>query len=63
VLRRLRDAWLDPDQQAQIMKDTGCGIAPISGGCFATIVAPDGTLLGQPLRSGEGGLVRRLVRP
>ena len=25
-------AWLDPDQQAQIMKDTGCSIGPISGG-------------------------------
>src|SRR5262245_49417755 len=23
--------WLDADQQAQIMKDTGCGIGPISG--------------------------------
>ena len=47
-------AWLDADQQAQIMKDTGCGIGPISGGCFTAIVAPDGTLLGEPLRSGEG---------
>src|SRR5262244_2889334 len=47
-------AWLDADQQARIMKDTGCGIGPISGGCFAAIVAPDGTLLGEPLRSGEG---------
>jgi aliphatic nitrilase len=47
-------AWLDPDQQAQIMKDTGCSIGPISGGCFTAIVAPDGTLLGEPLRSGEG---------
>ena len=47
-------AWLDTDQQAQIMKDTGCAIGPISGGCFTAIVAPDGTLLGEPLRSGEG---------
>ena len=47
-------AWLDADQQAQIMKDTGCGIGPISGGCFTAIVAPDGSLLGEPLRSGEG---------
>jgi aliphatic nitrilase len=47
-------AWLDPDQQAQVMKDTGCGIGPISGGCFTAIVAPDGSVLGQPLRSGEG---------
>jgi nitrilase len=38
-------AWLDADQQEQIMKDTGCEIGPISGGCFTAIVAPDGTLL------------------
>jgi aliphatic nitrilase len=50
-------AWLDADQQAQIMRDTGCEIGPISGGCFTAIVAPDGTLLGEPLRSGEGVLV------
>jgi len=53
-------AWLDPDQQAQIMKDTGCSIGPISGGCFTAIVAPDGTLLGGPLRSGEGVVVADL---
>jgi nitrilase len=47
-------AWLDADQQAQIMKDTGCEIDPISGGCFTAIVAPDGTLMGEPIRSGEG---------
>ncbi len=47
-------AWLDADQQAQISKDTGCNIGPISGGCFTAIVAPDGTLLGEPIRSGEG---------
>jgi nitrilase len=53
-------AWLDPDQQAQIMKDTGCSIGPISGGCFTAIVAPDSTLLGEPLRSGEGVVVADL---
>src|ERR1700733_8157891 len=46
-------AWLNPDQQAQIMKDTGCTIGPISGGCFTAIVAPDGSLMGEPIRSGE----------
>jgi nitrilase len=46
-------AWLDTDQQAQIGKDTGGGIGAISGGCFTAIVAPDGTLLGEPVRSGE----------
>src|SRR3954469_10723535 len=50
-------AWLDAKQQAQIMKDTGCSIGPISGGCFAAIVAPDGMLLGEPIRSGEGVVI------
>ena len=53
-------AWLDSDQQAQIMQDTGCSLGPISGGCFTAIVAPDGTLLGEPLRSGEGVVVADL---
>lgn len=53
-------AWLDADQQAQICKDTGCNIGPISGGCFTAIVAPDGTLLGEPLRSGEGVVIADL---
>src|SRR6478735_5826654 len=52
-------AWLDADQQAQIMKDTGCEIGPISGGCLTTIVAPDGMLLGE-LRSGEGEVIADL---
>jgi nitrilase len=53
-------AWLDPDQQAQIVKDTGGSIGPISGGCFTAIVAPDGTLLGEAVRSGEGVVVADL---
>ena len=53
-------AWLDAAQQAQIMKDTGCSIGPISGGCFTAIVAPDGTLLGEPVRSGEGVVMANL---
>ena len=53
-------AWLDADQQAQIMKDTGCDIGPISGGCFTTIVTPNGMLLGEPLRTGEGEVVADL---
>jgi aliphatic nitrilase len=47
-------AWLDPDQQAQIVKDTGGVIGAISSGCFTAIVAPDSTLLCEPIRSGEG---------
>jgi aliphatic nitrilase len=53
-------AWLDADQQAQIMKDTGCSIGPISGGCFTTIVTPDGMLIGEPLREGEGEVIADL---
>nr|AAR97491.1 nitrilase [uncultured organism] len=53
-------AWLDGDQQAHIMKDTGCSIGPISGGCFTAIVAPDGSLLGEPIRSGEGVVIADL---
>jgi nitrilase len=53
-------AWLDADQQAQIVKDTGGSIGPISGGCFTAIVAPDGSLIGEPLRSGEGVVIADL---
>ena len=53
-------AWLDAEQQAQIVKDTGGSIGPISGGCFTAIVAPDGTLIGEPIRSGEGVVIADL---
>jgi nitrilase len=53
-------AWLDGDQQAQIVRDTGGSIGPISGGCFTAIVAPDGTLLGEPVRAGEAVVVADL---
>ena len=49
--------WLDADQQAQIAKDTGGPIGPISGGCFTAIVGPDGQLIGEPLKSGEGEVI------
>jgi nitrilase len=52
--------WLDADQQAKIMTDTGCPIGPISGGCFTAIVAPDGTLMGEPLKAGEGEVIADL---
>jgi aliphatic nitrilase len=50
-------AWLDAEQQARIMADTGCAIEPISGGCFTAIVSPEGKLLGEPLRTGEGAVI------
>jgi nitrilase len=52
--------WLDANQQAQIASDTGCNVGPLSGGCFTAIVAPDGTLLGEPIRSGEGVVIADL---
>jgi len=53
-------AWLDAEQQAQIAKDTGANAGPLSGGCFTAIVAPDGTLLGEPIRAGEGVVIADL---
>jgi aliphatic nitrilase len=53
-------SWLSPDQQAQIVADTGCAIEPISSGCFTAIVSPNGVLLGQPVTSGEGEVVADL---
>jgi len=53
-------AWLDPDQQAQIMRETGCPIGPISSGCFTAIVSPSGKLMGTPLRAGEGEVIADL---
>lgn len=49
-------AWLYPEQQAQIMADTGCAIGPISGGCYTAIVGPDGVVLGS-LQEGEGEVI------
>jgi nitrilase len=53
-------AWLNAGQQAQIAADTGGNIGPIAGGCFTAIVAPDGSLMGEPLRSGEGVVIADL---
>jgi aliphatic nitrilase len=53
-------AWLNAEQQARIMQDTGCPIGPISGGCFTAIVSPQGDLMGEPLRSGEGEVIADL---
>ena len=53
-------AWLDADQQAEIMKDTGCSLGPISGGCFTAIVSPEGQLIGEPIQYGEGAVIANL---
>lgn len=47
-------AWLHPEQQQQIIQDTGCELAPISGGCFTAIVSPEGKFLAEPVTQGEG---------
>ena len=52
--------WLTPEQQAQIAKDTGGPIGPISGGCFTAIIGPDGQMIGDPLKSGEGEVIADL---
>jgi aliphatic nitrilase len=52
--------WLEPDQQARIMADTGCPIGPISSGCFTAIVSPQGLLIGDALRAGEGEVIADL---
>ena len=53
-------AWLDADQQAQIVNDTNCPLGAISGGCFTAIAGPDGRLLGEPLTAGEGEVIADL---
>jgi aliphatic nitrilase len=53
-------AWLDADQQAQIMQDTGCSIEPISSGCFTAIISPLGQILGEPVCTGEGEVIADL---
>src|SRR6201991_4578533 len=44
-------AWLNAEQQARIMADTGGPIEAISHGSFTAIISPQGELLGEPLRS------------
>lgn len=55
-------AWLSPQQQQQIVDDTGGPVKAISGGCFTAIVSPEGRLLGTPLHSdtGEGSCIADL---
>jgi nitrilase len=52
-------AWLYPEQQAQIMADTGCDIGPISGGCYTAIIDPEGEVIGA-ITEGEGEVIADL---
>jgi aliphatic nitrilase len=45
--------YLSPEQVRQIAGDTGLDQA-LTGGCFTAIVSPEGRLLGEPIRDGEG---------
>ena len=53
-------AWLDEEQQAQIVEDTGGPINMISGGNFTAIIAPDGSIIGEPHGPGEGEVIADL---
>jgi nitrilase len=55
-------AWLDAEQQAQILKDTNTtNVGPISSGCFTAIISPEGEYMGgAPLREGEGEIIADL---
>jgi nitrilase len=53
-------AWLDADQQSQIVKDTGGPVGPIAGGLFTAIANPDGQIIGGPLKAGEGEVIADL---
>jgi len=51
--------WLTDAQIASITPDAGVQKA-LRGGCCTAIVSPEGVLLGEPLRSGEGMLIADL---
>jgi nitrilase len=53
-------AWLSQEQQEQVAADTGGPIGPLSAGSFTAIVSPQGELMGEPLRSGEGEVIADL---
>jgi nitrilase len=45
--------WLDPEQVSQITTDEKLQKV-LSGGCFTTIVSPEGNILYPPITAGEG---------
>jgi aliphatic nitrilase len=52
-------AWLDEAQVAELAGGTGLG-KTLRGGCHTAIVSPEGVLLGEPIRDGEGMVVAEL---
>jgi len=54
-------AWLDADQQAQIVADTGGPDRPdLDGELHGDRLATQGELMGEPLCSGEGEVIADL---
>jgi nitrilase len=51
--------WLDDSQVAAVAKNSGLESA-LRGGCYTAIVAPDGSLLCEPLTEGEGTVYAEL---
>lgn len=51
--------WLTPEQVDSLTPDPKMRKA-LQGGCFTAIVAPDGSLLGDPIREGEGMVIADL---
>lgn len=52
--------WLDAGQQDRIAEDTGGPIGPLSGGCFTAIIGPDGQIIGEAIKSGEGEVIAEI---
>jgi len=51
--------WLSPEQVQQIMPDEKLQRV-LSGGCYAAIVNPEGTVIGEPITEGEGLVIADL---
>ncbi|HTU61850.1 MAG TPA: nitrilase-related carbon-nitrogen hydrolase, partial [Polyangiales bacterium] len=51
--------YLDESQVARVAKNSGLESA-LRGGCYTAIVAPDGSLLCEPLTDGEGTVYAEL---
>ena len=60
MFRRERYGLAGPRPAGANYAGTGCEIGAISGGCFTALVAPDGTIIGEPIRSGEGAVIADL---
>lgn len=52
-------AWLTEEQVQSISQDPALQNG-LRGGCFTAIVSPEGRLLGEPIRSGEGMVIADL---